>query len=135
MSVHRLVLLVHLLGAAVVFGIVFFSLALVIGKPLDEIKLKAIALVRRYGIFAMSVAVISGLYLAYGDWSELKGDRLFWAKMVLIVLDYFVAVRLINAKVAAAVGGQTESARGLALLAWLSFIAFVAIFFIGRLYL
>lgn len=135
MTPHRLALLIHLLGAAVVLGIVFFSLALAMGKPLDEVRLKAIQIIRRFGIYAMGVTVLAGLYLAYGDWSELKGDKLFWIKLALIALDYFVAVRLINAKVEAALGGDPSAAKGLAVLAWGSLIAFVAIFTIGRVYL
>jgi hypothetical protein len=135
MSTHRLVLLTHLLGAAVVLGIVFFSLALVVGKPLEEVRLKAVQLIRRYGIYAMGVTVLSGLYLAYEDWAVLKNDRLFWAKMGLIIVDYLVAVRLMNAKIEAALDGQKPSLLGLTLLAWFSFIIFVAIFFIGRFHL
>ncbi|QQG49621.1 MAG: hypothetical protein HZB70_02350 [Candidatus Berkelbacteria bacterium] len=135
MSVHRLVLLIHLFGAAVVLGIVFFSLALALGKPLDETRLKAIQIIRRFGVYAMGVTVLAGLYLAFEDWAELKGDKLFWAKLVLIALDYFVAVRLINAKVEAALTGNGNATKGLTSLAWASLIAFIAIFTIGRIYL
>jgi len=135
MSLFRFALLVHLIAASIVMGIVFFSLVFSVSKPLDEAKLKAISLIRKLGLYAMGLAVISGIYMAYRNWDELNSSPLFWTKIALIGLDYFIAVRLINAKVASGLSGDLNATRGLTILTWCSFLAFIAIFVIGRIYL
>ncbi|MEK9167687.1 MAG: hypothetical protein AAB613_03020 [Patescibacteria group bacterium] len=135
MTLFRFALLVHLISASVVMGIVFFSLVFSVSKPLDEIKLKAISFIRKFGLYATGLTVISGVYMAYRHWDELSSSPLFWTKIILIGLDYFIAVRLINAKVASGLSGDLNSTRGLTVLTWGSFIAFIAIFTIGRIYL
>lgn len=135
MSLFRFALLIHLISASVVMGIVFFSLVFSVNKPLDEDKLKAVSFIRKFGLHAMGIATISGIYMAYRNWDDLNSSPMFWLKIAIIGLDYFIAVRLINAKIAAGLNGNLESTRGLATLTWISFIAFIAIFVIGRIYL
>lgn len=135
MTLFRFALLVHLISASVVMGIVFFSLVFSVSKPLDEVKLKAISFTRKFGLYAMGLAVISGIYMAYRNWDELNSSPIFWVKIALVGLDYFIAVRLINAKVASGLSGDLSSTRGLSVITWGSFIAFIAIFVIGRIYL
>jgi|SRR3989344_4221466 len=135
MTLFRFALLVHLISASVVMGIVFFSLVFSVSKPLDEVKLKAISFIRNFGLYAMGLTVIAGVYMAYRNWDELNSSPIFWTKIILIGLDYFIAVRLIHAKVASGLSGDLNSTRGLTVLTWSSFIAFIAIFTIGRIYL
>ncbi len=135
MTLFRFALLVHLISASVVMGIVFFSLVFSVSKPLDEVKLKAISFIRQFGLYAMGLTVVSGIYMTYRHWDELSSSPIFWVKIALIGLDYFIAVRLINAKVASGLSGDLNSTRGLTVLTWGSFIAFIAIFTIGRIYL
>lgn len=135
MSLFRFALLIHLISASVVMGIVFFSLVFSVSKPLDEAKLRAVSFIRKFGMHSMALAVISGIYMSYRNWDDLNSSPIFWVKIALIGLDYFIAVRLINAKIAGGLAGNLESTRGLAALTWISFIAFIAIFVIGRIYL
>lgn len=135
MSLFRFALLVHLISASVVFGIVFFSLVFSVSKPLDEAKLIAVKFIRKFGFHSMAIAVISGIYMSYRNWDDLNSSPIFWLKIALIGLDYFIAIRLINSKIAAGLAGNMESTRGLTALTWASFIAFIAIFVIGRIYL
>ncbi|OGD63103.1 hypothetical protein A3A71_03955 [Candidatus Berkelbacteria bacterium RIFCSPLOWO2_01_FULL_50_28] len=135
MELHDIVLLLHILGACVVVGVVFFSLAFSVSRPLDGFKLKAIKFVRRFGIYGMSVLVITGVYMAYVEWEDTGTNPWFWVKMGLIVLDYLVAVRLIDAKVSSGIAGNSEALKGLPVLTWASLVAFVVIVAIGRLYL
>lgn len=131
MSLHDFALLLHILGACVVVGVVFFSLVFSVSKPLDDVKLKAIALIRKYGVWAMGVVTITGIYMATSEWDEFGKSYLFWAKIALIVIDYFVAVRLINAKVAKALSGDSQATSGLSAISWTSALIFLIIVTLG----
>lgn len=128
MSVHLATLILHVLAACVVVGIVFFSLVFSTANPLDEFRLKTIKAIRKFGIYSMGLVTITGIMLVQQE-KDVLDNRWFWVKLILIVVDYFVAVKLIGIKVNATLQGQDaeKSGRDLRRLTWISALIFLVI--------
>jgi hypothetical protein len=129
MSLHDLVLLLHILGAGVVIGVVFFSLVLAFKKPLDPSWLGVLKFIRRFGTMAVGWEVLTGLYLAFSESDEVFSSKIFWIKMGLIVVDGFLAQAVIGRKLSEAQSGV--DAKGLKLATLVSALVILLVVTLG----
>lgn len=97
MSFHIILLILHVLGAGVVIGIVFFSLVLAM-HPRDwsAAALDRLHFVGRFGMWASAWMLVTGLILAFQDWDTLRVSRVFWGKMVAYAVEGIFAGTLIT---------------------------------------
>ena len=106
MTLHDVILILHVLGAGVIIGIGFLALAIAFRKPLDPEKIARLQWVGSFGLGATVLQLITGLYLSWSDWDTLHNSKIFWTKMGLFVLQGAVAGGLIGRKVKEAGQGK-----------------------------
>ncbi len=84
---HTIVLILHVLGAGIVFGVVFFSILAVIKPSAVAQQIDRLRFVSQLGMFASAWQFVTGvmLYLQHPD--ELKGNHIFWAKLAVYVIE------------------------------------------------
>jgi uncharacterized membrane protein len=134
MTEHEFTLLLHILGAAVLVGVVFFSLTLSIEKPLTVERVRIIKYVRPFGLYAAFWMLITGIHLAQHDWEDLSHNPVFWTKMALLAADGFIAEKIISKKLAlmeAKASGGTVPETNLSVWTWTSAIIILAVFSLG----
>lgn len=134
MSLHDIILLLHILGAGVVIGVVFFSLVLAFKKPLDTNRLSALKLVRGYGTTGVGWMFITGVILVYlenQDGNHLLSSRVFWMKMALIIADGILVYAVINRKISQLESGSTAATPGLKTATFVSALLFLGIVTLG----
>lgn len=131
MSLEQLVLLLHLLGAGVLIGIVFFALVFSYAKPSTPEKLQTAATIAGFGKYASIWQLLTGLYLAWQNWGDIHAITWFWLKLVLFVLAGPTAELLIKRKVALAGQGDVASLKTVRLGAWLLVAMVLAIVTVG----
>jgi len=134
MSLHDFVLLLHLLGAGVVIGVIFFSLVLAFRKSLDSSKLSILKLIRGYGTAGISWMFVTGVILVYlenQDGNNLLSSKVFWVKMALIAADGILAYSVINRKITDLESGQVAAAPGLKTATVISALLFIGIVTLG----
>lgn len=134
MSEHEFTVLLHILGAAVLVGVVFFSLTLSIEKPLTAERLRMIKYLRPFGMYAAIWQLITGVHLAQHDWDAFSRSPVFWSKIALFVIDGFLAERVIKRKLElleAKAAGQPVAEHDLALWTWISAIIVVTMVILG----
>lgn len=134
MSLHDVVLLLHILGTGVVVGVIFFSLVLAFKKPLDSNKLSILKLVRGYGTAGVSWMFLTGVILVYienQDGNNLLSSEIFWVKMALIIADGILAYLVINRKISQLESGSTAAAPGLKTATIVSTLFFIGIVTLG----
>ncbi len=132
MNLHDIILILHVLGAGVIIGLVFFSLTLVIKPPITPDKLKIYGYLGKFGPYASVWQLLTGLYLASAGWNDIKSLPIFWVKMGLYVIAGFIAAVLIKSKVKkAVVTNDLTPVQNLPLLTILFALVILAIVTIG----
>lgn len=126
MTFSEFVLILHILGAGVLVGVVFFSLVLVLKPSPDTTLLK---LIRPFGLYAAIWQLVTGVILAVPEWGKFGHSKIFWLKIGLFVVDGIIAERLINQKLRLAETGQTTP--NLKLWSWLSLLVIFTIVALG----
>lgn len=84
---HVVVMILHVLGAAVVFGVVFFSILAVVKPSAVAQQLDRLRFVSHVGISASAWQLVTGVILYFQDADKLKGSAVFWAKLALYVIE------------------------------------------------
>lgn len=131
MSLHTIFLILHVLGAGLLVGVVFFSLVLSIKKPLDIARLKIIKYVGNFGVYAAVWLLLTGAVLFWNEHQEFQAKRLFWIKMVLFVVDGIIAERLIRTKVESAIASNNPESVSKSLPVWTYASALVIILIVS----
>lgn len=97
MDVHTLVLILHVLGAGVIIGIVFFSLVVALHPRVwSAMALDRLHFVGKFGIWASMWMFVTGLVLAFQDWDTLRTSWVFWGKMATYIVEGTFAGLLIT---------------------------------------
>lgn len=132
MTFVQFILLLHILGAGVLIGVVFFSLALTIRQPLTPEKLKMLAFIGSFGKWAAGWQLLTGLGLLYYNWSDVKSLTILWVKLGLFVLVGLISTQVIKTKVQVALRDNDQTAAAsLPLWAWVMVLIVVAMVTIG----
>lgn len=134
MSEHEFTVLLHILGAAVLIGVVFFSLTLSIEKPLTTERLRMIKYLRPFGMYAAIWELITGIHLASADWDAFNHNPIFWSKMVLFLVDGVLAERIIKRKIElleAKAAGEVAVKHDLLLWTWISVLVILTVVILG----
>lgn len=114
----ELILILHVLGAGLIIGIIFFSVILTFRPHLPPEKLSMLRWIGRFGMAASIWQLLTGIYLTSTEWSEFRDSRLFWVKMGLYVLEGIIAGLLIERRVKHASQENTGRGFGLTFLLW-----------------
>lgn len=134
MSEHEVTVLLHLLGAGVMIGIIFFSLVLSIKKPLEVEDFRRLNFIRHFGIFVVFFMLITGLHLVQNDFDYYKANSIFWTKMGLIIVDGLIAERIIKAKMELVMKSgivDDNTRRTLPIWAWISTLVIFSVVTLG----
>lgn len=103
---HLLFLILHVVGAAVLFAVVIGGIILAFSGPITKEKIAVFKPLRYVGPIAAGWVLLTGLYLYFSEASEFQSNKLFWVKIGLFVLDGIVAVFLVDRKIALSEGKQ-----------------------------
>ena len=125
MSLQTLVLILHVLGSGVVFGVVFFSVFLVVKPGWSQGRLSHLHFVGRFGMWASGWQVATGVYLAGIEWSEFSSNTLFWTKMALYLIEGTLAGLLIEKKIKGPRAGAKPSGLSVSILSQMILIVLI----------
>lgn len=132
MTIEQLILLLHILGAGVLIGVVFFSLMLTIKKPVTPEKLKMVSYIMKFGLYGSAWQLLTGLGLMYYNWADIKSLWIFWLKLGLYVLLGPISTQVIKVKVNKALAENDQAvADSLSVYTWMMVLIVVAIVTIG----
>ncbi len=113
----------HVIGAGIIIGIVFLSLAIALKPNLQVEDIKWLQYIRSFGMAGALLLLITGVYLAVEHWEHVGKNPLFWAKMTLFVVDGIIAERVIAVKMKRILAGtaiDTSIQKDLSLWSWVS---------------
>lgn len=97
MNIHTLILILHVLGAGVIIGIVFFSLVVSYRpRSWSAAALDRLHFVGKFGMWASAWMFVTGLILAFQDWEVLRTNWIFWGKMAAYVVEGIFAGALLT---------------------------------------
>jgi uncharacterized membrane protein len=82
-TLHTIVLILHVFGAAIIIGIAFVTLIIEIKKLYEVPVLKLVELMWKAAGVAMGIQLLTGIYLAATEWEEIGKSPYFWIKIVL----------------------------------------------------
>lgn len=86
-TLHLIVLVLHVLGAAVVIGSLFASVFVVFGKKISKERLELLDRLWKVIGPVIGIQAITGIYLAATHWDEVGNNPLFWAKMGVFLIE------------------------------------------------
>lgn len=93
---HIIVLILHVLGAGVVLGVVFFSVIAVIKPAVVAEQLDRLHFVGRFGMWASGWQFVTGVILYLQEPDELQENKIFWVKLGLYVVEGLFASIVLN---------------------------------------
>lgn len=96
MSFHLILMILHVFGAGLIIGIVLLAVIAVFKPPVTAQAMDRLRFVSHFGKAASLWMLVTGLILAYQDWGEFKGSRVFWIKIVLYVVEGILASTLLG---------------------------------------
>lgn len=96
---HTIVMVLHVIGAGLMFGVVFFAFLIVLEKNLDQSRLAVLKKIYVYGTVAAIWQAVTGVILYFQEDGEFKDSKIFWVKIGLFLLDGIVAVGIIDRKI------------------------------------
>jgi uncharacterized membrane protein len=132
MSLHTLILIIHVFGAGMIIGVVLISLATVLKKPFSIESLGFISYIHKLGTIAAAVMLVTGLYLFFSEPEKFAANPVFWIKIVLYVCDGVVSGMLLKRKIVRLEKSkQSGSARGLTNIILVSVVIILLIASLG----
>ena len=96
---HTIVLALHVIGAGLMLGVVFFAFIIVCKKVLDPSKLLILKNIFIFGTVGAIWQTITGIILYFQEGGEFKDSKIFWVKIGLFVLDGIVALLIIDRRI------------------------------------
>ncbi len=116
MTIHLILMILHLFGAGLLIGICVLAVLAVIKPPITKVGMDRLSFVARLGMGASGAQFITGAIMMATEWDELGHNPLVWTKIILWVIEGTLASLVISrqAKQAgvALANGQTPT-RGL----------------------
>lgn len=98
MTLHTFILILHVLGAGIVFAVTFFAVALTIKSTWSMQTLDRLRFVGKFGMWSSAWQLVTGLILSIQHWDELHASKLFWTKMIIYVVEGTFASMLVERK-------------------------------------
>lgn len=86
-NLHLIVLVIHVLGAAVVIGSLFASFFVVFGKKISRERLELLDRLWKVIGPIIGIQALTGIYLAASHWDEVGKNPLFWLKMAVFLIE------------------------------------------------
>lgn len=97
---HLVVLVLHVLGAAVLSAVVISGIFLAFSGPVSTEKLAIFKPLRIMGPISAGWTLLTGLYLYFSEADKFHNNKLFWAKIGLFVFDGIIAIFFVDRKIA-----------------------------------
>jgi uncharacterized membrane protein len=96
--VYTVVLILHVLGAGILFSTGVFSLVLTTKKKVTKERLLTMDVFEKSAPVAALTQLVTGLILYARDADVFNIDPVFWLKISLFIVNGFLAVRIIKKK-------------------------------------
>ena len=103
---HIIVLSLHVVGAGIMLGVVFFAFLTALKKTLDQSQLAVLKNFYIFGTVGAIWQIITGIILYLQEDGEFKDSKIFWTKIGLFVLDGIVAVLVVDRKIKSVEAGS-----------------------------
>src|SRR3990170_5958969 len=100
MDLHRIIIILHLLGAGILIGLVVITALLAFKKSFSLQTLAVLNQVKWLGPFFSGLQLVTGLFLYWEDRDELNDNPLFSTKIGLYVIEGTLAGLVIDRRVA-----------------------------------
>ena len=130
---HTIILILHVLGASILFSTGVFSLLITTKGPVTKERLKTMAIFSRLAPMASLWQLATGIILYLYASSALNLDPIFWLKIALFVTSGFLAGNIIKKKKIALLKQKGEKVKvgNLPFLIILELLITIAIISIG----
>ncbi|USN53589.1 MAG: hypothetical protein H6760_00230 [Candidatus Nomurabacteria bacterium] len=126
---HTLLVIIHIIGAGLLLGVVFFTVILAMPRNLSAERLDRLVQTRRLGFFIAGITILSGIALVIPYLSKALSSPTFLIKMGLIVMEAVLAGQVITVQLHHAQSTQAGSiSKRLGYWMLLSLFTVVAIF-------
>lgn len=99
-TLHIPLVILHVFGAAIIFGGIFLAFLVLIKKSFSPETINLFKLTNRVVMVAVISQVITGILLVIPEYQEFLESWLFWAKMAIFILDGVLAVLIVDRKIA-----------------------------------
>src|SRR3989344_1481674 len=99
--IHTIVLVLHVIGAGLMLGTVFFAFIIALKKVLDPSKLSLLKNIFVFGTIGAIWQTITGIILYFQEKDEFEDSKIFLVKIVLFILDGIVALLIIDRRIKA----------------------------------
>lgn len=96
---HTFVLALHVIGAGLMLGVVFFAFLIVLKRNLDPSKLSILKNIYVFGTVAAIWQTVTGVILYLQEDGEFRDSKIFWVKIGLFLLDGIIAVGIVDRKI------------------------------------
>ena len=96
---HIIVLALHIIGAGLMLGVVFFAFIIALKKTLDPSKLSILKNIYIFGTVGAIWQTITGIILYFQEAGEFRESIIFWTKIGLFLLDGILALLVIDRKI------------------------------------
>lgn len=91
-----LILVIHVLGAAIVIGSIFVSVLILFMEPIPRPNLELIARMWTIVSKVIGIQILTGIYLAGIEWDSFRHNPFLWIKLVLLTIDGVVGGRAVG---------------------------------------
>src|SRR5476649_2712379 len=108
---HTFVLILHVLGAGILFSVSIFSLMVTTKGPVTKERLITLSGFQRLAPIAALWQLFTGIFLYIYDAKTLNRDPIFWVKISLFVLSGFFAGNIIKKKKLALLKQKTNTVK------------------------
>lgn len=129
---EKIVLSLHVLGAAVIIGGIFASLFILVKEKVVKENLEYLKVLWKALTLAIGVQILTGIYLAAGEWHEFRENPLFWVKIGLFVVDGLFGGKVLGDRIKTTdTKDKNIKIKGRKRLIWISLLIFVIIATLG----
>lgn len=96
---HTIVLALHVIGAGLMLGVVFFAFLIALKKTLDPSKLSVLKNIYVFGTVAAIWQAVTGVILYFQEDGAFRDSKIFWLKIGLFIFDGIIAMLVIDRKI------------------------------------
>lgn len=132
MSLHRIVIIFHLLGAGTLIGLVVVTALLAFKKSFSLQTLAVLNQIKWLGPVVSGTMLLSGFYLYWEDRDELNDNPLFWVKIALYIIEGSLAGLVIDQRVGQLMSSTPAKKKQVAWLYGIHAAMIIAISVIGK---
>lgn len=130
---HTIVLALHVIGAGLMLGTVFFAFIIAFKKVLDPSKLAILKNIFVFGTIGAIWQTATGIILYFQENGEFKDSKMFWVKIGLFILDGIVALLIVDRRIKTVESGSKGEANLGKTYLWslLSLLIIISIIILG----